>query len=140
MRTFCFFVSDSLGVSAERHRDRLPISCFVLRESIARPALMLPISSLIILPLIGAVAEMAGSCVFPYLLSSDKQPYTQTTNNPQNYFLIKLLIHFVAESLRGMATASSCNQARDRGIPRHLPSRIRYLTSIYWRPDATALM
>lgn len=36
---------------------------------------------------------------FPVPQSSDEQPFTQTTSYPQNCFLIKLLIHFVAESL-----------------------------------------
>ena len=85
MRPSLLCVSDGLCV---RHpgsrRDGLPINCFCAEESIAHPALMLPISLLIVLPLIrGDVAEMAGSCVFPVPVSSDKQPFsTQATNNP----------------------------------------------------------
>lgn len=92
------FMSDRLCAFPGYSRDRLRFNCFVLRESIAHCALMLPISSLIILPLIWAVAEMAGSCVFLYLRLLINNLFIHTADKPQTDFLIKVLIQFVSES------------------------------------------
>lgn len=104
------FMSDRLCVFTGYSRDRLPFNCFVLRESIAHCALMLPISSLIILPLIWAVAEMAGSCVFLYLRLLINNLFIHTADNPQTDFLIKILIQFVSESPVWTVQLLSCIQ------------------------------
>lgn len=76
-------ISDSLVVSPGCSRHRLPFNCFVLRESGAHRTFMLSISFPIILLLICAVAEMAGSCDLPFPTLCDKQRFfTQTTSNP----------------------------------------------------------
>lgn len=110
------------------------VFCLVQRCSSCCRAL--PISSLIILTSIQAVAETAWVALFFFFLTqtqlSDVQPVTPTSNSPQNDFLIRLLILVAAEPLDWTVRSFSCHQ-----VPF---ARIRYQTSIYWWSDATACM
>lgn len=97
MRPSLFRVSDGLCVRhAGSSRDRLPINCFCAEESIAHPALMLPISLLIVLPLIrGTWQKWPGHVFFLcrcLLINNPFLPRPPIT--PQNDFLIKLSIRF----------------------------------------------
>lgn len=88
------------------------VFCLVQRCSSCCRAL--PISSLIILTSIQAVAETAWVALFFFFLTqtqlSDVQPVTPTSNSPQNDFLIRLLIFVAAEPLDWTVRSFSCHQ------------------------------